>query len=219
MLYIFDELDKLPDSFCEKFLQSPSSPAPLSTALSEERCIKLQKLRSIESKKQSAIAYLLLRIALLAEYIIDEPVEFGYIDNGKPILPKYPQIHFNLSHCKTAIACAVSSAPIGVDIQHITTVSEKVANRVLTSDELTAFQSATNPYEYFCKIWAIKESFVKINGEGLRTDFRGISADSVPNKIIQRGKNYFCCVCGDNVNEANMHLKMIRSEDFEQFAK
>ena len=215
MLYIFDELNKLTDSFSERFLQLSSSP----TSLSEERRIKVQKLRSSESKKQSVVAYLLLRIALLTECAIDEPVEFGYIDNGKPILPKYPQIHFNLSHCKTAVACALSPAPIGVDIQHITTVSERVANRVLTPDELTAYQNARNPDEYFCKIWAIKESFVKISGKGLRTDFRSLSADSVPNKIIHEGKNYFCCVCGDSVNEENMHLKMIRSEDFEQFAR
>lgn len=208
MVYIFDEFEKLDGCFVRRY----------SDALHDERCAKMQKYRSFERKMQSAVVYLLLRFALLEEYDIDEAVNFGYIKNGKPILPNYPHIHFNLSHCKTAAACAVYDSPVGIDVQHIKAVSDKVAKRVLTPTELNGYKGTPNPDELFCKIWAVKESFAKLSGDGLSTDFGSFSADSVTEKLIYKGKNYYCCVCGSGVEKANMRINKIRGEDFEQFA-
>jgi len=207
MIYIIDEIDALDNSFIKNYW----------TALSTQRQIKTQKHPFDEKKIQSIAVYLLLRIALTKEYNIDEPVEFDFLTSGKPVLAKYPHIHFNLSHCKTAVTCAVSTSPVGIDIEHIKPISEKVAERVLTQQEFSQYKLAPNPDEFFCKIWTVKESYHKLSGDGLRADFRNFFADNITDKILYEGENYFCCACGLGTNEANIMIKKIGRESIEQF--
>ena len=194
MLYIFDEVDKLDDLPMER--------------LSDERRDKALRYRFTLSRKLSVGVYLLLCLALKEEYGIEEAVLFSYNENGKPFLKDYPHIHFNLSHCKKALACAVSDSEVGVDVQDIRPVSEKVAKRVLTENEYTGYKAAQSPDEYFCEIWAVKESFLKRTGQGIREDLRKISAESITKKTVYSGDGYFCCVTGSEVQ-----MKRVRRED------
>ena len=202
MLYIFDELDTMAEDF-------PDNVMPL---LSRERLLKVQKLRMPQGKKASAVVYLLLRTALLECYGINEAVEFDYVGKGKPVLRDHPQIHFNLSHTKNAVACAVSDVPVGVDIQNIAPVSDRVAKRVLTEQEYNEFKESAKPDEYFCEKWTIKESYLKLSGQGIDTDMRTISADSVSEKEIHRGNDYICCVCGPKLMIKHKQIGTWRDE-------
>jgi len=204
MLYIFDETDILDKGF----LTSKMS------LLSEDRQAKIRRLRSFAHSNASAIVYLLLRLALKENYDINEAVLFDYTEKGKPILKDYPHIHFNLSHSNSIAACVVNDTPVGVDVQQIKNVSDKVAGRVLTEKELLTFKSSLAPIEYFCKIWTIKESFLKRSGQGITTDLREISADDLKEIITFRGLNYFCSVCGQFLSE--VVIKRVGREDFEK---
>jgi len=201
MLYIFDEIDKLEESYFES----------KKSLLSEERYAKIQRLRSIQHKNASATAYLLLRYALSEVYNINETVEFTYADKGKPLLKCYPHIHFNLSHSKNVAACAVSNNELGVDVQYITNVKDALAKRVLTDNEYVAFKESLSPEEFFCEVWTIKESYLKKTGQGITTELRDISVDSISDIMIYRSESYFCCV-----NGPHMKVKHIRREDIEQ---
>ena len=194
MLYIFDETDKLEDM-------------PLGL-LSDERREKALKHRFPLDKKLSIVVYLLLCFALNEEYGIEGPVEFMYNENGKPVLRDYPEIHFNLSHCKRAAACVVSNNEVGVDVQDVRRIPDKVAKRVLTESEYKIFTTAQAPDEYFCEIWTIKESFVKLTGRGIREDFRNIPVKSITDKTLYRGEGYFCCVTGSDIQ-----MKRVGRED------
>ena len=37
--------------------------------------------------------------------------------NGKPWLPAFPGIHFNISHCDGLAVCAFDNTPVGVDVE------------------------------------------------------------------------------------------------------
>jgi len=205
MLYIYDKIDLLEDEFLEDII-------PL---LSETRLDKIKRLRSVQSKKVSAIAYLLLRIALLENHNIMEAVEFEYIGNGKPILRDYPQIHFNLSHSQNTAACVIADSTVGVDVQKTKKVSDKVAKRVLTADEYAAFLSSCVPDEYFCEIWTIKESYLKKTGQGIAAELRDIKAAGIDNKAVTKGNGFFCCVCGSvAMSPQPLEIKYIGREDF-----
>jgi len=194
MLYIFDEVDRLDD-------------LPMDM-LSSERRDKALKYRSPLSRKLSVGVYLLLCFALKEEYGIEGPVDFGYNENGKPFLKDHQHIHFNLSHCKKAVACAVSDSEVGVDVQDIRPVSDKVAKRVLTEAEYGNFKVAQAPDEYFCEIWTVKESFLKRTGQGIREDLRKISAENIIDRTVYRGDGYFCCVTG-----MDFQMKRVGRED------
>jgi len=204
MLYIFDEIDLLDDDF----------PENVSDLLSIERREKVQRLSKIHGKKASAVVYLLLRLTLKDIYGINEIIEFDYNSMQKPYLQKYPQIFFNFSHSHNAGACAAASYEIGVDVQQIVVVKENVARRVLTVDEFSTFKSVENPNEYFCKAWTIKESYLKLTGQGISDELRDISVVGIQDKMIYRGRDYFCCVCGSGAKA--MQIKHIGRDDFEQ---
>ncbi len=54
---------------------------------------------------------------------------------GKPYLKDYPSIHYNISHTKGAIVCAIASNPIGIDIEKKKNCNMKIAKRFFTKDE------------------------------------------------------------------------------------
>ena len=53
----------------------------------------------------SIAAYRLLQQGLSTEYHINEPPLFDFETTGKPRLAKYPNIYFNLSHCRSGRLC------------------------------------------------------------------------------------------------------------------
>jgi len=204
MLYIFDDVELLSDEFTESKM----------SLLSVERREKVRRIRFQNGKKESTVAYLLLRIALNEVYGIDKIVEFDYLDMGKPILRDFPQIYFSLSHTKGVAACVVSDFEVGVDVQIIRPVTDKAANRVLTEVEYTEFKAAKNPDEFFCKIWAVKESCMKKTGQGMAAAFKKLPVKDINDINVFREKDYFCSVCGTSA--LNMQVKYIRRDDLEQ---
>ncbi|MDR1002610.1 MAG: 4'-phosphopantetheinyl transferase superfamily protein [Oscillospiraceae bacterium] len=100
--------------------------------------------------------------------------EFTYQKEKKPILEKNRDIHFNLTHCDTGVACGVSGMPIGVDIQDITSYDAQIANYFMSSNELLAVENATNKSDVFTLLWALKESYTKYLGTGILCDLKQI---------------------------------------------
>ncbi|MCL2662414.1 MAG: 4'-phosphopantetheinyl transferase superfamily protein [Oscillospiraceae bacterium] len=220
-LYIIDSLE----------LPANKIPERMNSLLSSQRYQKVQRLRSHTGRNVSAAAYLLLRYALRELYNINEPVDFNIKSKGKPTLEKYPHIHFNLSHSKNAAACVVADFEVGVDIQNIRNVTGKTAKRVLTEEEYETFRTTLNPAEYFCKIWTIKESYVKMTGQGITMEFGEISAKDISNIYTIKGDDYYCSVCSlisaekpphavlATISEVPENVKILRREDLEQLYK
>ena len=85
--------------------------------ISPERRAYALRYRHELGQRLCVAAYQLLQRALLQEYGIQGTLHFTIGEHGKPSLSAYPHIHFNLSHCREAVACAVSDRPIGIDIE------------------------------------------------------------------------------------------------------
>ena len=77
---------------------------------------------------------------------------------------------FNLSHSGNFVGCALHDREIGLDIQKLTEPRESLIRRVCTQEELIFLKSPQD----FCRIWAMKESAVKLTGEGITGNFREI---------------------------------------------
>jgi len=118
-------------------------------------------------RKQSVAAWLLLRRACQEQlHLPDVPrVETGR--HGKPYFPDLPGVHFNLSHCTEAVACAIATVPVGVDIERTHHASEALMRYVLNDEELRRVEQAPNPEMAFVTIWTQKESLLKLSGQGL----------------------------------------------------
>ncbi len=108
--------------------------------------------------------------AVLKEYGIEE-YEIKYGSRGKPYIDG---IHFSISHSGRLIAVLISDEECGTDVQKIRSVSEKTVRRVCGKRELEKIKNAENKELCFCKIWAAKESHVKMKGTGFDGEFKHI---------------------------------------------
>ena len=91
-------------------------------------------------------------------------------NGGKPVFENVPDIHFSVSHSADIWAIAISSQPVGLDIQcHVPCNAKGIAKRFFHALEYRHLEA--NGYADFFDIWAAKESYVKYTGCGIDDDF------------------------------------------------
>lgn len=113
--------------------------------------------------KQSVGAYVLLKKALENHQlkIIDYPWVIEH--DGKPSLKGCP-IEFNYSHSGNYLVVAISSSPVGVDVQKKNQIKNQVFSRVLSSAEKKHFGDEKSKDSLFYKVWSRKEAYLKFLG-------------------------------------------------------
>ena len=144
------------------------------TQISAQRRDQALRFSHEAGRRQRVAAYLLLKKGLEAEYGITENVEFGYAEGGKPFIKGHETIHFNLSHCRTAVACAIHDRPVGIDIETVRPFKESLARHVLSLSEYEKAIASADPAYEFTRLWTMKESLLKLTGRGLRADLRSL---------------------------------------------
>ncbi|MGN1229185.1 MAG: 4'-phosphopantetheinyl transferase family protein [Prevotella sp.] len=147
-------------------------------AMTEQRRRQVLAYKHEQGRKLSASAYMLLCKALREVYGINEPPVFEYSEHGKPSIVGHPEIFFNLSHCRSVAACVVSSAPVGVDVEEVREFKDSLARYVLNDDEYAAVMSSSSPDKEFIRLWTMKESYLKLTGEGITRDLKTVLADT-----------------------------------------
>lgn len=96
-------------------------------------------------------------------------------EQGKPYFPTFPSVFFNISHTGAYAACAVAKVACGLDIQEIRAIkNERLLQRTLSEEELALVTASQGRNREFCRLWAQKESFLKLSGEGITRDLKHI---------------------------------------------
>lgn len=97
--------------------------------------------------------------------------------HGKPYFKEFPEIYFNISHSGEYASCALSSIPCGLDIQEIRPIrTKRLLEKTMTEEEQKNIKNARNPQWEFCRYWAMKESFLKLSGDGITKSMRDLKA-------------------------------------------
>lgn len=171
MLWILNGVDQISYHAVSRFLPS----------LSAHRRQTVLAMRSEAARVQRVLAELLLHHAVRTEFGLSELPTVQTGEKGKPFFPDSPALHFNLSHCKTAVACAMDSAPLGVDVQELRSLyrSSPGANpsvyRVLSPFErawVTDGESESEREGRFLAVWTCKEAYGKAIGCGYLYDLK-----------------------------------------------
>ena len=147
--------------------------------ISEQRREQALKFKHEQGQRLCVLAYQLLKQALREEYGITDNPLFEYNESGKPSLGGYPEIFFNLSHCKEAAACVVSDHPVGIDVESLRQYKDSLAEYCMNDDELLQIKSSDNPDEAFIRLWTMKEATIKLLGT---TISNGMKELLVPDK-------------------------------------
>lgn len=151
--------------------------------LSQQRREQALRFRYELGRITSAAVYLLLCEGLRSEYGISEKPLFCYGEHGKPSIVGHPDIHFNLSHCREAAVCAVADCPVGIDVESVRPIKEDLVRYTMSDDEVNLIMSDPHPDIAFTRLWTMKEAVLKLSGEGLRNDMKGVL--SAPHSPIQ----------------------------------
>lgn len=93
--------------------------------------------------------------------------QFQRNTHGKPSLEGLPHIHFNISHCKEAIAVIVDSNPVGIDVESFRTPSESLLQYTMCPSERDTIRQAEHPDQAFALYWTKKEALFKLIGTGI----------------------------------------------------
>lgn len=101
---------------------------------------------------------------------------FFYNEHGAPCIEHGPC--FSISHCKHAIAVAVSEKPIGIDIEHIRAAKPELVERTMNEQEQNEIWAAASPDIAFTRLWTQKEAVLKMQGTGI------LSIDSMKNTLV-----------------------------------
>ncbi len=135
-------------------------------SISMERIKKSSRYLHEKDKKLSVGVEILLNHTLGKIGIFD-PV-FDIDNHGKPYLKYYSDVHFNLSHSQSYVACAVSDTPVGVDIEYIHNIDLNLAKQFFYGKEYDYILNNSNKNKAFFELWVLKESYMKMTGLGFR---------------------------------------------------
>jgi len=141
--------------------------------VSEERKVKVNRLRFDKDKRLSLAAEILLKKAL-ADYGISE-YEIAYGENGKPYLAGMTDVNFNLSHSEERVMCVISEKETGCDVEKVKNTDFKVAKHFCTETEYAMMQGKETKEEkedIFFRLWTLKESFLKATGLGMKLSMK-----------------------------------------------
>ncbi len=181
-------------------------------AVSEERRARVERVRNNLSKAELLAAELIRDYALRTVFGIEKAeIELG--EFGKPCLKGEENKFFNVSHSEGTVACTVSDVECGLDIECFDKPHDmmNVASRFFSTMEQSAIMMSPNPVEAFCRLWTIRESYVKMRGTGfsmglkaLRCNFHRGKAEMLVNEVSQEDAvfvefrniyRYRACIC------------------------
>lgn len=167
------------------------------SVLSSEEQIRYASIRNKTELHCRAVLRLLLS-SLLALPLHE--INILTTGKGKPYCANC-SVHFNVSHTNKSYIIALSrSGRIGIDMEQLTGNEDLVAmvNYAFSTEEIQLFVSSQNSADIFCKIWTLKEAFLKALGLGLT---KKITKINVTEKTRQFGFSIqtFCCPQSETV--------------------
>ena len=124
---------------------------------------KIDRLKCVLDKHRSlAVGALLMYALAKSDISLSTPIKVE--ENGKPYLEGNP-VYFNLSHSGNMVMCAISDMRVGCDIELMKKQPNlRVAKRFFAKEEYESIKENSD----FYRLWTLKESYVKLNGEGIK---------------------------------------------------
>ena len=117
-----------------------------------------------QRERERALAY-----DILCRLLDEEHPRLEHDDKGAPYLPDHPELAVSISHCRTAVAVAVSpEGKVGIDVECRRKIGDGLLERVCTADEQAAVRAAADPTMAFLQLWTRKEAVLKMRGTGIQ---------------------------------------------------
>ncbi|MDV7696674.1 4'-phosphopantetheinyl transferase superfamily protein [Chryseobacterium soli] len=181
------------------------------------------KYRRWQDAQLSLLGKVLLEHGLKVYYDIKD-AEIDLLENKKPIL-KGHDIHFNISHSKDLVVCAIAEAPIGIDVEFLDPqINYLDFKSQMTSDEFHRIHHSDSKIKSFFTYWTSKEAILKAHGDGMMIPLESFEITgnecSIDNekfyvKELFIDKKYQSCIASADINikEENSMYVHVKLED------
>ena len=176
MLSIFDDMTQVTETEVERMLNIVGEPQR-SEAL---------RFKHLAGRFEHLKTWLMLVEMLKSMGVTN--FELQHNEHGKPSLLHYPDIHFNISHCKNALMVGVSEKPIGVDVERVRNADIALVERTMNREERDCILNAADRALKFTELWTRKEAWLKWKGTGIIDDLENVLLDVDENRIITRSE-------------------------------
>lgn len=173
--------------------------------MSEEKRLRLDKLKFADDKKRSVCGFM-LAVKALSEMsnVPESDIVISYDKNSKPYSESVP-LFFSIAHSGDFAVCAVSEESIGVDIEKIRPLNMQSARRFANEEELqyifgciptkSDYESADRgTLERFFEVWTKKEAYGKMLGVGMGYDMRNTKIENAVT-TVEDGYALTVCTC------------------------
>ena len=132
--------------------------------ISEQRMSKILNIKAPSERIGMINTARALSAGLADLGLSEKDMVYGENSSGKPYLPKYPDIHFSISHTKNISIVAFSDNEIGIDCElSARNISPSLICRFFSGSEANAYAAAP------LLLWVAKEAEAKWSGDGLYT--------------------------------------------------
>lgn len=155
--------------------------------------------RTKRGQKQTLIAEGVLRLLLQEESSL--PADRFVIKRKHGEKPTCEGFEFSISHTDGAVAVALSSSPVGIDIERLRKPRLGAAARLFSENELQYIRE--KPETAFWEVWTKKEAYSKRQGTGLSLKLLSVDTLLSPTSELfhtERDGELMLSICGgDNI--------------------
>lgn len=104
----------------------------------------------------------------LIRRLTDANTTVAHHASGAPYLPEHPSLNVSISHCRSAVAVAISdTGKVGIDVECRRKINQSLVERVCSDAELAWIREAEDPEMAFLQLWTRKEAILKCMGTGI----------------------------------------------------
>lgn len=180
LVYYFNDFDAVDEQTIEQML----------TLAAPQQVELVHSIKMLSRQREQAVSYAMLAYALQfnrAQILdgettvlpfptpwllepVDVPPTWAVEEHGKPYLTNYEGVHFNISHCREAIATAISGHAVGVDVEGRRRFSNTLLQRSFNETEQESVLRSDDHELEFARIWTRKEAWFKYTGTGILID-------------------------------------------------
>ena len=181
-----------------QFINDPSLIAARLGEVDEGRRDRIARARFDDTKAEILCGGLMIKKALFDACGIADPVIMKN-EFGKPYLSDRHDVFFNISHSGSVVLCSVSDVECGVDVEDLSAEHPimELSSRFLSDLESAAVMMSADPNRAFCRLWTLRESYVKMRGRGfdiglstLKCDFHRGAASISENGVVQSDAHF-----------------------------
>ena len=160
---------------------------------------------------QSVIGFCLVRYAVAQADPTADATHWQRDSNGKPRLSN-ASLHFNLTHTPDAVAVAVATHEVGIDLEQIRPHPPRFAQRYFNESEQAQIASASDGDGALCRLWTAKEAVGKRCGKGLSDGVRCIDASNAQSlSLTLSGKAYWLSISPKGTSPLQIERVDLRS--------